>query len=765
MSHYLSLDLICCEGYNLSMNDFLDEENRILSNPVTNEALGEALSERYLNYALSTIMHRALPDARDGLKPVHRRILFAMRNLKLDASGTYRKCAKIVGEVMGNYHPHGDKAIYDALARLAQDFSVRYPLIDGQGNFGNIDGDNPAAQRYTEARLTKISEFMLDGLMEDSVDFRDNYDGSEREPVVLPSGFPQLLANGSSGIAVGMATNIPPHNLNELCDALMLLIKKPSASVETLVEIIPGPDFPTGGVIVDKFTERVESYQTGRGSFRIRANYKVEELARGSWQIVVTEIPFQVQKAKLLEKLAELITDKKVPGLEDVRDESDEQIRLILEPRVKTVDPEVLMETLFRISDLETKFSLNMNVLVDGSTPKVCSLKETLVAFLEHRKQILLRRSKYKLAVIDSRLEILEGYLVVFVNVERVIEIIRYEDEPKLLLIAEFDLSEQQAEAILNLRLRSLRKLEEIELTKERNNLLIDRSRFEDLIEDDKLQKKEITNQLEELKKAFGDINKKTSTRRTSFGEIPNLGDRKMDVFLEKETLTIVYSAMGWIRAMRGHIALDSKLKFRDGDKSNIIFHAYSTDKILAVGTNGRFYTLSANTLPGGRGMGEPIRIMTELPNDAGIVTLLLLKEDNKILVASNVGNGFIVDHKELEAQTRNGKQILNLKPNEKLSICTPVTGNYVASMGDNGKLLVFPLAELPEMSRGKGVRLQKFKTGGLSDAKVFESSKGLSWKMSGEKWRTETNILEWEGKRASSGRNPPYGFPKSKKF
>ena len=746
------------------MADLTNESNEIILGAVSPESLSDAISERYLTYALSTIMHRALPDARDGLKPVHRRILYAMRGLKLDATGTFRKCAKIVGEVMGNFHPHGDKAIYDALARLAQDFSVRYPLVDGQGNFGNIDGDNPAAQRYTEARLTKVSEFLLEGLSEDCVNFRDNYDGSEREPVVLPSGFPQLLANGSSGIAVGMATNIPPHNLHELSDALILLIKKPSASVKELVEIIPGPDFPTGGVIVDDDAAILENYESGRGSFRIRAKYEVEQLLRGSWQIVVTEIPYQIQKSKLVEKIAELINEKKITGLIDIRDESDERIRLVLEPRVKTIDPTVLMENLFRNSDLESKFALNMNVLIDGLTPKVCTLRETLFSFLNHRREVLLRRSKFRLKNIDLRLEILEGNLIAFVNLDRVIEIIRTEDEPKIQLMSEFDLTERQSEAILNLRLRSLRKLEEIELTRERDTLLVERFNLEDLIENDKLQWKELITQMKELKNKFGSSTKE-GARRTNFGKRPNLDSLNMDSVIEKEPVTIIFSDMGWIRAMRGHVALDSNLKFRDGDKGNIIFHALSTDKILAIGSNGRCYTLLASALPGGRGLGEPIRIVIELPNDSDIVTLMLSKPGEKVLVASNKGNGFIILHEDLQAQTRNGKQILNLKSDEKLSVCTPVDGDYVASLGENGKLVVFPVTELPVMSRGKGVRLQKFKIGGLSDAKVFNSSIGLSWRMTGGKTRIETNILEWRGNRATSGRNPPYGFPKSKKF
>jgi len=746
------------------MADLTNESNEIILEAVSPESLSDAISERYLTYALSTIMHRALPDARDGLKPVHRRILYAMRGLKLDATGTFRKCAKIVGEVMGNFHPHGDKAIYDALARLAQDFSVRYPLVDGQGNFGNIDGDNPAAQRYTEARLTKVSEFLLEGLSEDCVNFRDNYDGSEREPVVLPSGFPQLLANGSSGIAVGMATNIPPHNLHELSDALIFLIKKPSASVKELVEIIPGPDFPTGGVIVDEQADILENYETGRGSFRIRAKYEVEQLLRGSWQIVVTEIPYQIQKSKLVEKIAELINEKKITGLIDIRDESDERIRLVLEPRVKTIDPTVLMENLFRNSDLESKFALNMNVLIDGLTPKVCTLRETLLSFLNHRREVLLRRSNFRLKNIDLRLEILEGNLIAFVNLDRVIEIIRTEDEPKIQLMSEFDLTERQSEAILNLRLRSLRKLEEIELTRERDILLVERFNLEDLIENDKLQWKELITQMEELKNKFGSSTKE-GARRTNFGKRPNLDSLNMDSVIEKEPVTIIFSDMGWIRAMRGHVALDSNLKFRDGDKGNIIFHALSTDKILAIGSNGRCYTLLASALPGGRGLGEPIRIVIELPNDSDIVALMLSKPGEKVLVASDKGNGFVILHEDLQAQTRNGKQILNLKSDEKLSVCTPVDGDYVASLGENGKLVVFPVTELPVMSRGKGVRLQKFKIGGLSDAKVFDSSIGLSWRMTGGKTRIETNILEWRGNRATSGRNPPYGFPKSKKF
>jgi topoisomerase-4 subunit A len=709
-------------------------------------------------------MHRALPDARDGLKPVHRRILFAMRALKLDAKGVFRKCAKIVGEVMGNYHPHGDKAIYDALARLAQDFSVRYPLVDGQGNFGNIDGDNPAAQRYTEARLTKVSEFLLDGLSEDSVDFRDNYDGSEQEPVVLPAGFPQLLANGSSGIAVGMATNIPPHNLGELCEALIHLIKFPNAREETLLDIIPGPDFPTGGVIVEDRDHILENYKTGRGSFRLRAKYFVEELNRGGWQIVVTEIPFQIQKSKLIEKIAELINEKKISILSDVRDESDAEIRLIFEPRSRTVDPTVLMESLFKTTDLEIKFSLNMNVLIDGQSPKVCSLKEVLNAFLIHRLDVLIRISKFRLQKIDSRLEILEGYIVAFLNLDRVIEIIRNEDNPKLVLINDFDLFENQAEAILNMRLRSLRKLEELELKRERESLWIERVKLEDLIENKKLQWQEISKQLINLKKIFGNDSPEGS-RRTTFGERTDVDSINLDSLIEKEPVTIVFSKMGWIRAMRGHLQLDGELKYRDGDGPKIIFHANTADKILAMGSNGRCYTILAKLLPGGRSLGEPVRIMIDLPNDSEIIELMLYEREKKVLLASNVGNGFLVKHSDLEAQTKNGKQILNISKDERLLVCSPVKGDYVASIGDNRKLLIFSLDQLPEMSRGKGIRFQKFKDGDLSDARIFYKNEGLSWTDPANRVRTELDLHDWIGKRASAGSWAPRGFPKDNKF
>ncbi len=746
------------------MEDLSTETKQLTHSNIVSEPLSDALGERYLTYALSTIMHRALPDARDGLKPVHRRILFAMRGLKLDATGVFRKCAKIVGEVMGNFHPHGDKAIYDALARLAQDFNVRYPLVEGQGNFGNIDGDNPAAQRYTEARLTRVSEFLMDGLSEDSVNFRDNYDGSEQEPVVLPAGFPNLLANGSTGIAVGMATNIPPHNLSELCDAFLHLIKFPNAREETLCDIILGPDFPTGGVIVEDRSTIIENYKTGRGSFRLRAKYSIEELPRGGWQIVVTEIPYQVQKSKLIEKIAELINDKKLAILSDVRDESAEEIRLIFEPRSRSVDPLILMENLFKSTDLETKFSLNMNVLIDGQSPKVCGLKEVLNAFLGHRIEVLIRTSKYRLKKIDSRLEILEGYIVAFLNLDRIIEVIRTEDNPKIIIMKEFDLFESQAEAILNMRLRSLRKLEEIELKLERDNLWIERVKLEDLIENKKLQWSEISEQLLGLKKDFGSDNS-LGRRRTSFSELPTIDNIDFDSMVEKEPITVVFSKMGWIRGMRGHLPLDGDLKYRDGDGPRIIFHANTADKILAMGSNGRCYTILAKSLPGGRGLGEPVRIIIDLPNGSDIVELMLYGKEKKVLLASNVGNGFIVSHTDLEAQTKNGKQILNIAPTERLSVCGLVEGDYIASIGDNRKLLIFPVDQLPEMSRGKGIRFQKFKQGCLSDARVFKRSEGLSWTDPANRVRTELNLDEWIGKRASAGSWAPRGFPKNNRF
>ncbi|MEM7240800.1 MAG: DNA topoisomerase IV subunit A [Pseudomonadota bacterium] len=724
------------------------------------EPLSRAIGERYLTYALSTIMNRALPDARDGLKPVHRRILYAMRGLKLDPNGAFRKCAKIVGEVMGNYHPHGDGAIYDALARLAQDFSVRYPLVDGQGNFGNIDGDNPAAQRYTEARLTDAAEALMKGLTENAVDFQPNYDGSETEPVVLPAAYPNLLANGSSGIAVGMATNIPPHNIAELVDACIHLIGAPNARVETLMEKVKGPDFPTGGILVEPVDQILEAYKTGRGAMRLRARWGVEELGRGQWQIVVTEIPYQVQKSKLIEKIAELIQTKKVPILTDVRDESAEDIRLVLEPRAKTVDATVLMETLFKNSDLEIRFSLNMNCLIDGRTPKVCSIKDVLNAFNVHRRDVLLRRSQHRMDKIDRRLEVLEGYIIAYLNLDRVIEIIREEDEPKAVMIAEFKLTDNQAEAILNMRLRNLRKLEEMELRQERDDLMIERADLEDLLADEGLQWDRIKDELREVKKQFGD-----DPRRTELSEAPEFEEVPLEAMIEKEPITVVCSEMGWIRAMKGHIDLEQELKYKDGDAKRFVFHAETTDKLILFGGNGRFYTLSCAELPGGRGMGEPVRLMVDLPNEASMVGLFIHDPERMLLVASSAGDGFVVKEEDVLAQTRTGKQVLNVKGDVVARVCRPASETHIAAVGENRKVLIFAMDELPEMARGKGVRLQKYKDGGLSDACVFDMEVGLQWLDPAGRTRTEKELNDWMGKRASAGRMAPRGFPHDNKF
>jgi len=773
-------------GYSGGMDDDTDPPAPA-ANPT--ETLRRAIGERYLTYALSTIMHRALPDARDGLKPVHRRILYAMRELRLSPGGGFRKSAKISGDVMGNYHPHGDAAIYDAMARLAQDFNVRYPLVDGQGNFGNIDGDNPAASRYTEARMTAAAEALMEGLAENAVDFRDNYDGTLQEPVVLPAAFPNLLANGSSGIAVGMATNIPPHNIDELIGACLHLIKTPDARDETLLNFIPGPDFPTGGVIVEPKENIAEAYRTGRGSFRLRCKWEIEELGRGQWQIIVTEIPYQVQKSKLIERLAELIHIKKIPIFGDVRDESADDVRLVIEPKARTVDADVLMNALFRNSDLETRFSLNMNVLIDGRTPKVCSLKEVLRAFLDHRREVLLRRSQHRLEKIDHRLEVLEGFIIAFLNLDRVIDIIRYDDAPKDALMfenwgkpqkraaseadyisplpaksAEPDLTDVQAEAILNMRLRSLRRLEELELKRERDALLAERETLEDLLAKGEVQWSAIADQLRETRKQFGKSAPR-GQRLTQFAEAGVVEDVPLEAMIEREPITIVCSRMGWIRAMSGHLGADKELKFKDGDSPRFLIHAETTDKVLLFGTNGRFYTLAANTLPGGRGMGEPVRLMVDLPNECEIVDLFIHSPGARLLVASNAGEGFVVPEDEVIAQTRTGRQVLNVKDAVRAAVCHRVRGDHVAVVGDNRKVLVFPMVELPEMGRGKGVRLQSYKDGGLCDATTFVLAEGLTWKDPAGRTRTEPALAEWVGKRASSGRMAPRGFPRDNRF
>ena len=728
------------------------------------EPLRRAIGDRYLTYALSTIMHRALPDARDGLKPVHRRILYAMYRLKLVSNGKFLKSAKISGDTMGDFHPHGDAAIYDAMARLAQDFSVRYPMVDGQGNFGNIDGDNPAAARYTEARMTAVAEAMLIGMEENAVDFQDNYDGRLTEPSVLPASFPNLLANGSTGIAVGMATNIPPHNIGELLDASIHLIKAPNARDETLLDFVPGPDFPTGGILVEPRDSLLETYRTGRGPMRLRSKWEIEDSPRGLWQIVVTEIPYQVQKSKLIEKIAELIQLKKLPILADVRDESAEDIRLVLEPRAKTVDPTVLMETLFRMSDLEVRFNLNLNTLIDGRTPKVCSMKEVLRAFIDHKRDVLLRRSKHRMDKIDHRLEVLEGYIVAFLNLDRVIEIIRNEDEPKKIMMKEFSLSDVQVEAILNMRLRSLRKLEEIELRTELDSLQLERADLDDLLASEKMQWERIINELRETRKVFGK-NSDSGNRRTELAEAPDFEEVPIEAMIEKEPITVVCSSMGWLRAMKGHVDLSQELKYKDGDEKRFVFHAETTDKLLMFGGNGRFYTMSCSELPGGRGMGEPIRLIVDLPNDANMVDLFIHQPDRKLLLASSAGDGFVVEENDIVAQTRTGKQALNVKGDITALICKPVVGDYVATVGQNRKVLIFPIDELPVMSRGKGVRMQKYKDGGLNDATTFHFIDGLSWLDPAGRRRIETELADWIGKRAGAGRMAPRGFPRENKF
>ncbi|OCX63448.1 DNA topoisomerase IV subunit A [Thioclava sp. SK-1] len=742
---------------------------------LSTEPLSRAIGERYLTYALSTIMHRALPDARDGLKPVHRRILYAMRELRLTSTGGFRKSAKISGDVMGNYHPHGDMAIYDAMARLAQDFAMRYPLVNGQGNFGNIDGDNPAASRYTEARMAAPSESLLEGLAENAVDYRPNYDGTLEEPVVLPAAFPNLLANGSSGIAVGMATNIPPHNLDELVDACLAMIKKPSIDDDALVEMVPGPDFPTGGIIVEPKDNILSAYRTGRGAFRLRARWEREDLGRGLWQIVVTEIPYQVQKSKLIERLAEVIQTKKVPALADVRDESAEDIRIVLEPKSKSVEPEMLMGMLFKSSDLEVRFSMNMNVLIDGRVPKVCSLKEVLRAFLDHRREVLCRRSQHRLDKIAHRLEVLNGYIIAYLNLDRVIEIIRTEDEPKPALMTEnwavtdgdaFFLSETQAEAILNMRLRSLRRLEEMELRQERETLMAERADLTELLESEPLQWKKLSGELRDIRKKFGKA-APGGARRTGFAEAGEVEDVPIEAMIEREPITVILSKMGWVRAMKGHNALDAEVKFKDGDGPGFVIHAETTDRIVMLGANGRAYTILGANLPGGRGMGEPVRLMVDIPNEVEITHVLLPKGGEKYLLASTAGDGFLCPGEEMIAQTKSGKQLLNVRAPVRTAVCHKINGDAIAVVGENRKLLIFGIDELPEMSKGKGVRLQKYKDGGLSDARSFVLDNGLMWKDPAGRTRTVSreDLAEWRTKRATAGRMAPRGFPQDNKF
>ena len=730
-------------------------------------ALREALEERYLQYALSTITGRALPDARDGLKPVHRRLLYAMQQLRLDPGAAFKKCARVVGDVIGKFHPHGDQAVYDALVRLAQDFAQRYPLVDGQGNFGNVDGDNPAAMRYTEARLTEVAHLLLDGIEEDAIDFRPTYDGSENEPVVLPGAFPNLLANGSQGIAVGMATAIPPHNAAELCDAALHLIDTPNTRSRTLLKYMPGPDFPTGGVIVDSPATIAEAYTTGRGSFRVRARWHKEDTGRGTYLIVITEIPWLVQKGRLVEKLAELVTEKKLPLVADVRDESARDIRLVIEPRSRTADPGLLMESLFKLSELESRVPLNMNVLVKGRIPKVVGLAEVLTEWLGHRRAVLLRRSRFRLSQIEHRLQVLGGYLVAYLNLDKVIRIIRNEDEPKPVLMKTFRLSDVQADAILNMRLRNLRKLEEIEIKREDKQLRAERKSLNELIQSEKEQWKKVAGEIKEVREKFGP---KTALgkRRTAFAEAPEHDEAAIEqALVEREPITVVVSEKGWIRALRGTITDLSSIAFKVDDGPKFAFAAETTSRCLVFASNGRFYTLDAAKLPGGRGHGEPIRLFIDLEQEADVVAAFRHQGGRKFLLASAQGRGFIVSEDECLANTRKGKQVLTVAPPDAARAIAVVEGELVASIGENRKVVIFPLEQVPEMARGRGVRLQRYRDGGLSDVKTFRAEQGLSWTdAAGREFSlTLKEFADWRGNRADAGRLAPKGFPRTNTF
>src|SRR5499427_2618923 len=730
-------------------------------------ALREALEERYLQYALSTITGRALPDARDGLKPVHRRLLYAMQQLRLDPGAGFKKCARVVGDVIGKFHPHGDQAVYDALVRLAQDFAQRYPLIDGQGNFGNIDGDNPAAMRYTEARLTEVARLLIDGIDEDAVDFRPTYDGSEEEPVVLPGAFPNLLANGSQGIAVGMATAIPPHNAAELCDAALHLIEHPNTKSRSLLKYVPGPDFPTGGVIVDDPAVIAEAYITGRGSFRVRAQWVKEDTGRGGWQVVVTEIPWLVQKSRLVEKIAELVNEKKLPLVGDVRDESAEDIRLIIEPRARTVDAELLMESLFKLTELESRIPLNMNVLVKGRIPRVVGLAEALREWLDHRREVLLRRTHHRLRQIENRLEVLGGYLVAYLNLDRVIKIIRTEDEPKPVLIRAFKLSEIQADAILNMRLRNMRRLEEMEIKTEDRDLRAERKKLRDLVKSEADQWKTVADQIRAVRDTFGP---KTplGKRRTAFSQAPEHDEAAIEeAMVIREPITMVVSQKGWIRALKGVVTDLSGVAFKADDGLRFAFPAETTSKCLIFATNGRFYTIEAGKLPGGRGHGEPVRLFIDLEQESDLVSVFTAVGGRKLLVASREGRGFVVPEDECIANTRKGKQVLNISPPDEARAICAIEGEIVAAIGENRKLVLFGLDQVPEMTRGRGVRLQRYKDGGLSDIKTFKAADGLSWTDSAGRLFTLTmkELADWRGNRADAGRIAPKGFPRSNKF
>ena len=742
-----------------------------------------ALSERYLVYALSTITARSLPDLRDGLKPVHRRLLWAMRAMRLDPSQGYKKSARVVGDVIGKFHPHGDTAVYDAMVRLAQDFSLRYPLVDGQGNFGNIDGDNAAAYRYTEARLTRVAIDLMQGLDEGTVDFRPTYNGEDEEPEIMPGLFPNLLANGASGIAVGMATNIPPHNASEVIDAALLLIENPRAELAQLLEHVKGPDFPTGGIIVDSPDAIAQAYETGRGGFRVRGRFStgkredggwedsgVERLAGGTWQLVISEIPYGVAKSKLIEQIAQLIADKKLPILDDVRDESAEDIRIVLVPKSRNVDPDILKESLFRLTELESRFALNLNVLDATRTPKVMGLHQLLTEWLQHQIVVLVRRAEHRIGKIDDRLELVAGYLIAFLNLDRIIEIIRTEDEPKAVMIAEFELTDRQAEAILNMRLRSLRKLEEMELKREQADLAAEREELARLIESPARQRTRLKRDLAALRAVYGP-DTDLGARRTTIAEAAPTRDIPLDAMIEKEPVTVILSKRGWIRAQRGHVAEDQwgDFKFKEGDDLAFAAHAQTTDKLLVAASDGRFYTVGADKLPGGRGFGEPLRLMVDIDPDARIVAMIPAQADGRLLLASTSGHGFVVQMGEVTAETRKGRNVVNLKPKARLAVVRVVgpEDDSVAAVGENRKLVVFPLAEVPVMARGQGVMLQRYRDGGLSDATTFAFADGLSWTMGGDsgRTRTETDLAPWRVARGAAGRMPPTGFPRNNRF
>ncbi len=725
--------------------------------------LAEELSKRYLSYAMSTIVSRSLPDVRDGLKPVHRRLMYAMRQLHLDPKSGFKKCARVVGDVIGKYHPHGDSAVYGAMARLAQDFSVRYPLVDGQGNFGNIDGDGPAAMRYTEARLTDFAMALMEGLNDNAVDFMETYDGEENEPLVMPAAVPNLLCNGTSGIAVGMATNIPPHNLSEICDALLYMIENPQCEIEPLVRRLRGPDFPTGGVIVDKFSSILNAYTSGKGVFRIRAKWEKEDLGHGQYQIVVTEIPYMVQKAKLVEKIAELLLEKKIPLLNDIRDESAQDVRIVLEPKSRMVDANLLMEHLFKQTDLESRFNMNMNVLDSDGVPRVMSIKEVLREYLNHRHSVLLRRTNFRLDKINYRLEILSGYLTAYLNLDRIIEIIRGEDDAKAVMIKEFALTDNQAEAILNMKLRSLRKLEESQIKEEYDELSEEKDGLESLLSSKDKQWQAIAEEIKQTSQRFG---KKTALgrRRTEFGEVAETVEVPIEALIEKEPITVILSQKGWIRGLKGHVDLKGEFKFKDDDELAFALHAQTTDKIVILDSSGKFFNVSANEIPTGRGFGQPLRLMVDIANQDTVMAMFVFEPKASYLLASHEGRGFIVDENHLIAQTRNGRKIMNVADGEKTTFCTKVCGDMVAIVGENRKLLIFKTEEIPTMARGRGVVLQKYKDGGLSDIQFFNEADGFSFNRSGGVG-VETNLLTWLGHRGQIGKLVPFGFPKNNKF